>query len=90
MSPQFHLVFDDYFERVFSDEGQEQAIWAELITFQTFRSDYDDEDYVPELSNEWLNPERDSNSNKIEAMMEHGYQRFKNPWMDHLIWGNHL
>jgi hypothetical protein len=43
MSPHFHLIFDDDAETVHLDKAQEPAIWAELITFQTFRSDYDDE-----------------------------------------------
>jgi hypothetical protein len=33
MSPQIHLVFDDYFETVHSYKGQEPTIWAELMTF---------------------------------------------------------
>jgi hypothetical protein len=57
MSPQIHLVFDDYFKTVHTYKGQEPTIWAELMTFQTFRSDYDDEAYVPVLSDEWLKPD---------------------------------
>jgi hypothetical protein len=49
ISPQFHLLFDDHIGTFHLDEGQEPTLWVELITFQTLRSDYDDEDYVPEL-----------------------------------------
>jgi hypothetical protein len=80
MSPQFHLVFDDYFETVHSDEGEEPAIWSELITFQAFRSDYDDEDYVPELSDEWLNP--DALRDRQQQQQEKRRSREKGPTVE--------
>ena len=55
ISPQFHAVYDDYFETVHSSEDEEPQSWPELVTFQTFRNDIDDEDYVPLLADEWLN-----------------------------------
>jgi hypothetical protein len=57
ITPQFHMVYDDFFETVHSEEGQEPEKWGELLEFGRFKSDYDDEDYVPELSDEWLNPD---------------------------------
>ena len=54
--PQFNLVFDDYFETLHAGEYQEPPVWSEFITFQSFKSAYDDEDYVPELADEWLEP----------------------------------
>ena len=50
ISPQFHLVFDDYFETVHVGYDQEPPVWSELITFQYVESVYDDEDYVTSLS----------------------------------------
>ena len=50
ISPQFHLVFDDYFENFRVGEDQEPPVWSELITFKSFKSAYDDDGYVPNLS----------------------------------------
>ena len=57
ISPQFHLVFDDWFETVHSSATEEPKGWQELIQFQSFSNDFDDDDYVPELGQEWLNQE---------------------------------
>jgi hypothetical protein len=59
ISPQFHCVYDDYFETVFASPEDEPKVWKELLIFQTYNSvsDVDDEDYVPELSDEWLSDE---------------------------------
>jgi hypothetical protein len=56
ITPQFHLVFDDFFETVFSEGEQEPDVWQDLVVFQSFANDFDDDDYRPELSDEWLNP----------------------------------
>ena len=45
--PRFHLVFGEYFETVHVGEDQEPLACSELITFQSFKIAYDDEDYVP-------------------------------------------
>ena len=57
ISPQFNLVFDDYFETVNALEDQEPRVWSELITFKSFKSAYDGEDYLPNLDDEWLDTE---------------------------------
>ena len=57
ISPQFHLVFDDWFETVHASASEEPKAWQELIQFQRFSNDFDDDDYVPELSQEWLSQE---------------------------------
>ena len=57
MSPQFHLVFDDWFETVHASGSEEPKEWQELIQFQRFSNDFDDEQFVPELGKEWLNQE---------------------------------
>jgi hypothetical protein len=56
ITPQFHLVFDDFFETVISEGEQEPDVWPELVMFQSFTNDFDDDNYCPELSDEWLNP----------------------------------
>ena len=50
-------MYDSNFETVNSNSDDPPDIWTELITFSSFRSDYDDEDYVPELDREWLTDE---------------------------------
>jgi hypothetical protein len=56
ITPQYHLVFDDFFETVFSEGEQEPDVWPELVVFQSFTNDFDDDEYRPELADEWLNP----------------------------------
>jgi hypothetical protein len=57
ITPQFHLVYDDYFETVHSREDQEPANWGELLRFGRFQSEFDEGDIPPELPDEWLNPQ---------------------------------
>ena len=57
ISHQSNFVFDDYFETVHAGEDKEPPVWSEFITFQFFNNAYYDEDYVPNLAGEWLNPE---------------------------------
>ena len=56
ISPQFHCVYDDFFETIDSTDEQEPAVWPELVVVQSFRSEFNDEDYVPQLPDEWLTP----------------------------------
>ena len=39
--PQFHLVFDEYFDTLHVVEDKEPPVWSELITFQSFKIVYD-------------------------------------------------
>ena len=56
--PQFHMVYDDYFETVHSDESdQPPPEWADLVTFNSTKVEWDDPDFTPELHDEWLTPE---------------------------------
>jgi Reverse transcriptase (RNA-dependent DNA polymerase) len=54
ISPQFHVVYDDFFATVHADEAEAPPEWEELLTFNRSRSEYDDEDYVPDLTDEWV------------------------------------
>ena len=73
ISPQFHCVYDDFFETVHADDKEVPSQWDEFLTFQTTKSEYDNEDYVPELSDEWLN-EMDL-ANCIQRRMERKSQQ---------------
>ena len=57
ISLEFHVVYDDFFETVHAMPEQEPVQWKELISFQSYRSDLDDETYVPQLADEWLSPD---------------------------------
>ena len=56
ITPQFHAVYDNFFETVHSDGADPPDNWEDLLVFNRFRSAIDDED-APELSDEWLTPE---------------------------------
>ena len=55
ISPQYHLVYDDWFETVYSSLDHEPPEWNDLCTFQRFET-YFDEGSVPTLRDEWLTP----------------------------------
>ena len=59
ISPQFHVVYDDFFETVHSSPDKEPTVWPELIVFQSFRSDIeeDDEFFKYELEDQWKSEE---------------------------------
>ena len=59
ITAQFHVVFDDYFSTVPSEQGTiDQASWLKLITFPSARLQYIfDESDDPLLSDEWLTPD---------------------------------
>ena len=49
ISPQFHLVYDDYFETFYIHSDKPPEFWDNLIQFNRIRYDFDDTDYTPEL-----------------------------------------
>ena len=59
ISPQFHIVYNDYFETVHASPDKEPEVWPEFIVFQSFRSDIeeDNENNSYELEDQWLSPE---------------------------------
>ena len=65
ISPQFHLVYDDFFETVHSSDVTQPAVWEELVIFSRQQANYDIED-VPELAKEWLNPEELAEKYKVD------------------------
>ena len=56
ISPQFYVVYDDAFDTVHSGDDIPPDSWLDLLIFNRFESDYDESDFVPELSSEWLTP----------------------------------
>ena len=56
ISPQFHVVYDDAFDTVHSGDDVPPDSWPDLLILNRFKSDYDESDFVTELSNEWLTP----------------------------------
>ncbi len=57
LSPQFHVVYDNFFETVHSgDDDKEPAGWENLVTFSRDQVFLDDDDpvAVPELADEWV------------------------------------
>ena len=63
VSPQFHMVFDDWFETINCsteyDPNTWHDKWEDLILLKTHKADYfnEDADYIPELGPEWKSPE---------------------------------
>ena len=42
--PQFHVVYNDYFETVLSSPEQEPDSWEEIVVFQSFESSLEEND----------------------------------------------
>ena len=53
ITPQFHAVYNDFFETVHSGEEEAPENWTDLIIFNSFCSEHDPDD-APDLSDEWL------------------------------------
>jgi hypothetical protein len=66
ISPQFHVVYDDLFETVHSSALEVPDSWPDLFTFNQFRSNFDDENFVPDLTDEWLTPVELSRRQQVE------------------------
>lgn len=56
IGPQYHLVYDDFFETVHSDEAAPPPEWEDLVIYNRYQTPFDDPDYIPELADEWLTP----------------------------------
>jgi hypothetical protein len=54
LSPQYHVVFDDWFETVYADETAPDC-WDELCMFERFETAFDGD--PPRLGDEWLTAE---------------------------------
>ena len=56
ISPQFHVVYENAFETVHSDDDLPPNSWTDLLVFNRFKSDYNESYFVPELTDKWLTP----------------------------------
>ena len=50
------MVYDDYFETIQCTDSKPPDNWEDLIILQSFRSEIDDDEDIPPLSEEWLEP----------------------------------
>jgi hypothetical protein len=66
ITPQYHLVYDNFFETVHNAPGDEPTEWPDLVVFNRFRNEFD-EDGEPELQDDWLSPEELSDRKQKEA-----------------------
>lgn len=66
--PQFHVIFDDDFETVRTEEDLQPLIWEELVTFNSFRSTFDDYSFVPAMGKYWLDEEELSNRLQMDSI----------------------
>ena len=57
ISPQFHIIYDSHFETVHSNDATPPAVWDELIVFNRDMANFEEDQYVPELSAERLSTE---------------------------------
>jgi hypothetical protein len=69
ISPQFHVVYDDYFETVHASETEAPPQWTDFLTFQDSANEFDDDAYVPELPDEWVD------DGTLQARRKHRMER---------------
>ena len=54
ISSQFYAVYDNLFQTVHSDEVEPPYKWMDLIVLDSFRSNFDGSNFVPEFAYGWL------------------------------------
>ena len=57
ISPQYHVIYDSYFETVHSTQEEPPQIWDQLVVFNRSLANFDEKQNLPELSDEWMDPE---------------------------------
>ena len=57
LSPQYHIVFDDWFETVYSSDDDAPQKWEDMCIMQRFETVFDEGLEPPSLAEEWLTPE---------------------------------
>jgi Reverse transcriptase (RNA-dependent DNA polymerase) len=60
LSPQYHLIFDDWFETVYSSDETIPDSWDSLCIFERFETAFE-EGEPPPLSQEWFTPDEQAN-----------------------------
>ena len=57
LSPQYHIVFDDWFETVYASDDEPPPNWTDMCIMQRFQTTFDEGLEPPSLADEWLSPE---------------------------------
>ena len=56
LSPQYHVVFDDWFETCYSSDDQPPSNWEDMCIFNRYETVFDPGITPPQLGDEWLSP----------------------------------
>ena len=74
ISPQYHLVYDDWFDTVYASEDTPPPDWDHLCIFQKFETVFEDGIPPPTLADEWLTPEEaaDNETKRLLHRLRHG------------------
>jgi Reverse transcriptase (RNA-dependent DNA polymerase) len=57
ITPQYHIIFDDWFETVHAPEGPPPRQWDEMTLYQRMYTVFDPDDRPPPLGPEWNPPQ---------------------------------
>ena len=63
LSPQYHLVFDDWFETVYSSLTEQPEEWEDMCQFNSFQTEFDGE--PPPLGSDWEDKDSQSGSQAV-------------------------
>ena len=70
ITPQFHVVYDDWFETVFASADLEPPEWEDLVNYSRFRNVLDDDFDSPVLNVDWL-----SDTDKLARRADEAFRR---------------
>ena len=57
ISPQFHCVYDDWFETVTAPVDEEPPQWQDMLIYQRFQAEFEPGVPPPILSEDWMSPQ---------------------------------
>ena len=80
ISPQFHVVYDDWFETVYAPAEQAPDQWEHLCTFNRYETHFD-EGQAPMLADEWLTP-AEQEANHAKKRVQGLRQERRRTWQD--------
>ena len=80
ISPQYHLVYDDWFETVYASDTTPPPQWDHLCIFDKFETVFEPGETPPQLSDEWFTPEELANNDTQRHIqrLRHGRQVWQN------------
>jgi hypothetical protein len=79
VSPQFHVVFDDWFETVTAPADRTPPEWEELVAYSRFQNVLDPEVDPPALDDDWLDETARKARTAEEALRRQGRERAAQP-----------